>query len=131
MKAYSLDLRTRIVHAVAAGQPRAAVARRFQIGLSTVQRFVTQVHRGGTLAPRHSPGRPRLIPAAAEAALLAQVATAPTATLAEPCTTWARAAGRPVSLATMQRALTRLGWTRKKDVSTPVNKTLRPGPPGG
>lgn len=131
MKAYSLDLRTRIVQAVAAGQPRAAVARRFQVGLSTVQRLVSQYQAGGTLVPKHSPGRPRHIPAAAEPALVAQVAAMPAATLAEHSATWAQTHERPISIATMQRALTRLAWTRKKDSSTPVNKTLRPGPPGG
>ena len=131
MKAYSLDLRTRVVHAVAAGQRRADVAQRFQVGLATVQRWVTQHAATGSLAPKPIPGRPRAIGPAAQAALREQVAAQPDATLAEHCTQWAKPHGVEVSLATMCRALQQLGWPRKKRFSTPASKTRPPVPSGG
>jgi transposase len=123
MKAYSLDLRTRAVAAVAAGQSHLAVARRFALGRSTVQRWVAQHTARGTLAPQPIPGRPRAIGPAEEPGLRAQVRAAPDATLAEHCTAWAQEHGVTVSLTTMHRALQRLGWPRKKSVSTPASKT--------
>jgi len=69
MKAYGMDLRERIVRAV-------------EQGMSTVQRYV-RLGRGGSLAAKASPGRSRLRAAAGAAALRAQVAAHPDATLAE------------------------------------------------
>jgi transposase len=123
MKAYSLDLRTRAVAAVAAGQSYLDVARRFALGRATVQRWVAQQAASGTLAPKPIPGRPRAIGPADEPALRAQVQAAPDATLAEHCTVWAQTRGVTISLTTMHRALARLGWPRKKRSSTPVSKT--------
>jgi transposase len=114
MKAYSLDLRTRVVHAVGAGQRRADVAQRFQVGLATVQRWVSQQAATGSLAPKPIPGRPRRIGPAEQAALRAQVTAQPDATLAEHCAQWAQAQGVALSQATMCRALRQLGWSRKK-----------------
>lgn len=115
MKDYSLDLRHRIVDAVAAGQPKPAVAERFTVSLSTVKRYVRQRATTGTLAAQSRPGRPRRIPRSQEAALTAQVAAATTATLAEHCQQWAAEHGVAVSVATMSRALARAGLPRKKD----------------
>ena len=50
-------------------------------------------------------------------------AVAPDATLAEHCDRWVGDHGVRVSGATMQRAIARLGWTRKKRRSTPANRT--------
>ena len=113
MRPYSLDLRQRIVRAVDAGMSQGAVAGTFGVGRATVQRYVAQRRRRGALAPRPFPGRaPRIGPAQA-AALRAQVEAAPDATLAEHCDRWAGDHGVRVSVATMQRALARLAWTRK------------------
>ncbi len=122
MRAYSFDLRERIVRAVQAGTPQAAVAERFGIGLATVERYLRRA-RSGQLAARRSPGRPAVIGPAAEPALRAQLAAAPDATLAEHCTRWAETQGTSVSLATMHRAIVRLGWTRKKRSSMPASRT--------
>lgn len=121
MKAYSLDLRERIVRAVAAGMSQAVVARRFEVGVATVERYVRR-HRAGALAPRTSPGRSAVIGPEAEAALRAQVAADPDATLAEKCARWEREQGMRVSITAMHRALARLGWTRKKRRSRQANR---------
>ena len=122
MKAYSVDLRTRAVEAVAAGQSYLDVARRFALGRATVQRWVAQQTATGTLAPQPIPGRPRAIGPADEPALRAQVQAAPDATLAEHCAAWEQSHRVRVSLTTMHRALARLGWPRKKRSSTPVSE---------
>ena len=115
MKDYSLDLRQRIVQAVADGQAKPTVAQRFAVSLSTVKRYVRQLAVTGALAPKRRPGRPRAIPAGQEADLAAQVAADNAATLAEHCQTWVERHGVVVSPATMSRALARAGLPRKKD----------------
>jgi transposase len=114
MQAYSLDLRERIVRAVEGGQPRAAVARTFQISLSTVKRYAAQHRTTGSLAPKPQARQQPRITAAHQPALLAQLAAQPDATLAEHCQTWAQTQGVRVSVPTMWRAIARVGWTPKK-----------------
>jgi transposase len=122
MRPYSLDLRERIVRAVEAGATQVAVAEAFSVGRATVQRYVAQ-RRRGSLAPRPIPGRAARIGAAQGPALRAQLDATPDATLAEHCGRWAGDQGVRVSVATMQRAIARLGWTRKKRRSTPPSRT--------
>jgi transposase len=122
MKAYSMDLRERIVQAVAEGTAAAAVARRFRVGRATVDRYLRR-HRAGALAPRTSPGRPPRIGPPAEPSLRAQLEAAPDATLAEHVERWEQAQGSRVSVTTMHRAIARLGWTRKKRPSRPASRT--------
>ncbi|MFI4928306.1 MAG: helix-turn-helix domain-containing protein [Burkholderiales bacterium] len=117
-----MDLRERIVRAVEAGTPRAVAARTFGVGLATVERYVRR-QRTGALAPRSSPGRPARIGPAEQPALRAQLAAAPDATLAEHCARWAAGRGARVSVATMRRAIARLGWTRKKSPCAPASRT--------
>ena len=114
MRAYSVDLRQRVVAAVDAGTPRAAVARTFQVSPATIKRYLKQRREAGHLAPRTSPGRPPGIPADRLAALEAQLAAHPDATLAQHCQHGQAAWGQPISGAAMRRAIKRLDWTRKR-----------------
>jgi transposase len=114
MRAYSLDLRQRVVAAVDAGTPRAAVARTFQIARATIKRYLKQRREAGTLAPRTSPGRPAGIPADQLPALEGQLTAHPDATLAQHCQRWQEARGAAVSASARRRASKRLEWTRKK-----------------
>lgn len=114
MKAYSPDLRQRIVAAVHAGDPKAAVARRFCVERSTVRRYVRQWERTGSLAAKPIPGATPAIAPAQYPALLAQLHALPDATLEAHCDRWAREQGVRVSISTMSRAQRRAGWTRKK-----------------
>ncbi len=114
MKAYSTDLRQRIVAAVAAGEAKAAVARRFCVERSTVRRYIQQWERTGSLAAKPIPGDTPAIPPARYPALLALVRAMPDATLAQHCDRWEREQGMTVSISTMSRAQRRAGWTRKK-----------------
>lgn len=132
MHAYSDDLRSRILAAVDAGMSKCEAARAFSVSRSTIKRYARQRRETGTLAPKVRGGpRPMAIGPAQHAALRAQLAAAPDATLRAHCATWEEAQGVRVSLWTMRRAILRLGWTRKKRPSPPANGTTQCGPPGG
>jgi transposase len=123
MKAYSIDLRERVVRAVASGMTKSRVARTFAVSLATVKNYVRQVHVTGSLAPRPIPGRPRAIPPEQDAALVVQLRAAQDATLDELRAAWEKVAGVRVSAATMSRAIKRLNWTRKKRLWAPPSAT--------
>ena len=123
MRAYPPELRQRIVEAVDAGEPPEEVAEQFAVSVATVYRYLARRRQVGHLEPTPKPGRPRLIPTTAEAALRAQVAAEIDATLAEHCRQWAAAGGTRVHQTTMWRALGRLALTPKKRRSMPANKT--------
>jgi transposase len=114
MRAYSLDLRRRVVAAVDAGTPRAEVARTFQVSLATIKRYRKQRRDTGLLQARTSPGRTPAITAAELPALAMQLAAQPDATLEQQCRSWRAAHGQVVSASAMRRAIKRLDWTRKK-----------------
>ena len=113
MKAYSPDLREKVVTAVERGMPRVAAAAAFDVSRSTIKRWL-RLRRTGSLAPRSIPGRPARLGAALDAGLERQLRAAPDAALAEHCAAWEQASGQVVSPSTMRRAIVRLGWTRKK-----------------
>jgi transposase len=72
MRAYSVDLRERIVRAVADGVPQSVAARTFGVARASVQRYVGQRGATGDLAPRTAPGPAHKIGPGAAAALRAQ-----------------------------------------------------------
>lgn len=131
MRAYHLDLRERVVTAVADGTPVAVVAKRFQVHPSTIYRYLARQHTQGTLTPGVSSGRSRAIPPAAHDQLIRQLARDPSATLAEQCAQWQRCTGVSLSPATMSRTIHRLGWTRKKGRWQPASGMPTRGLPGG
>ena len=88
MRAYSTDLKERLVRAVAHGLPMREVARRFEVGVTTVKRAVVQQRTTGSLARKPIPGRPRAISREQEAIVLARLQTAPDATVLEHCAWW-------------------------------------------
>jgi transposase len=130
MRAYSIDLKERVVRAVAAGQPMREVARRFGVAVTTVKRAVVQMRATGSLARRPIPGGPRLIGAEQEAVLQARLEAAPDATVLEHCAWWAEEQGQELSEATMWRAMRRLGWTHKKRRWQPASGTRKRARPG-
>ena len=114
MKTYSVDLRERLLRAIDAGLGQAEAARLFGVGQTTIKRWKRRRRETGTLPPRPRPGpRHRLRPDQ-QPALEAQLRAAPDATLAEHWATWEQEQGIRVSVATMSRAIRRLGWTVKK-----------------
>ncbi len=115
MKAYSMDLRQKIVEALTTGTSKAQVARSFGVGLSTVKRYAGRDERGEGLAPRKSPGKRRKVDRTAQRLLERDVEERPTAPLPQRRELLARVAGVEVSDSTISRALRRLGFSRKKD----------------
>jgi len=131
MRAYSTDLKERLVRAVADGLPMREAARRFAVAVTTVKRAVVQQRETGSLARKPIPGRPRTIRREHEPILLARLQAAPDATVLEHCAWWAEQQGQQVSEGTMWRALHRLGWTHKKSHWQPPSAMRRPARPGG
>lgn len=110
----SRDVRERALAALDAGRSVADVAACLRADPSTVRRWRRLRARDGEAAPRPRSGRPRLVGADDHPALLAQVAAAPDATLADHCARWEETRRVRVSVATMGRALRRAGLTLKK-----------------
>lgn len=111
MRAYSNDLRERIVAAVQRGEHSLRqIARLFSVSLSCVVRLLQHQRRTGSVRPKPHPGAPRKLDAAADARLLELVRQQPDATLAE----LRDRLGVRCSLMTIARALQRHRITRKK-----------------
>src|SRR5215813_8960126 len=125
MRAYSTDLKERVVRAVAAGQPMREAARRFNVCVNTVKRAVVQERETGSLERKPIPGYPRRIGSERETVLLERLKAAPDATVLEHCAYWAEHQGQQLSEATMWRAIRRLGWTHKKRHWQPASATRR------
>src|SRR3954470_6718127 len=109
MRAYSMDLRERIVAAVDAGLPQAQAAERFGVSLRSVERYLSRRRRSGSLAAteqRH--GREPKIRRRLQAWLPARLAAPADAPRAERVAAFAAAGGPRVSLSAMSRAITGL-----------------------
>ena len=121
MKAYSEDLRERVVRAVDQGRPRAQIVQLFGVSLATLKRYLKQRRETGKLAAKPIPGRPPKKLAPLQADLVTQLAAHDDVRLEDHCRLWEQTHGVRVSTATMSRAIKRVGWTRKKKRWQPVN----------
>lgn len=117
MKAYSQDLRERVLRVVDQGYPRSEIVQLFGICLSTLKRYLKQRREEGHVCPKAIPGRPSKKRAQVEAGVLPQLQAHDDATLEQHCAMWEQAHGERVSRWTMSRAIQKLGWTRKKSRS--------------
>jgi transposase len=114
MKQYSADFRERLLRAIDAGLPQAEAARLVGVCVSTIGRWRQRQRSTGSVAPRNRPGRTPRIGADQAAAVQAQVAAQPDATLAQHCARWEATPGVRVSVATMSRVIRRRGITVKQ-----------------
>jgi transposase len=116
MNAYSLDLRLKVLDAVDRGIPRKEVVRTFGVSMPTIERYLRRRREGAGLDPGRSPGRTPSICASVEQrrALWAQLEENAEATLERHCELWETERKVRVSVATMSRAVRKLGWTFKK-----------------
>lgn len=101
MRAYSEDLRQRIVSGVGQGKRPEEVAETFQISSASVRRFVKQKREQGHLRSRLPPGRPRSLSAEYEVVLVKQVEEHKDASLTEHAEMLYEATGRQISLMTV------------------------------
>jgi transposase len=122
-KALSVDLRERVVRAVADGASCRAAAARFGVSASSAIRWCTRLRATGTVVPRALGGDRRSGRIEAHAAhILALVARTPDLTLAELRAVLAES-GVVVGMASLWRLLNRHGFTRKKRPRTRPSRT--------
>lgn len=114
MKAYSQDLRERVLRAVDQGRTRAEIVQLFGISLATLKRYIKQQREEGHVRPKAIPGHPPKKRAQVEAGVRSQLQEHDDATLEQHCAMWEQTHGERVSRWTMSRAIEKLGWTRKK-----------------
>ena len=114
MKAYSEDLRKRIVEAVERGIPKTKVAHLFGVSFSSVKRYSRIARRGESLAPKKGTGRPPKVDVSTQRLLEEDVKERPSATVEQRQRFLERLTGRTLSNSTVRRLLKRLGFSRKK-----------------
>ena len=112
MKAYSTDLRERVVAACDAGDAtREQIAARFSVSVAWIRKLLRQRRETGSIEPKpRGGGRAPAFDAEAARRLREAVRADDDATLEE----LARAAGVACCASAVHRALARLGITRKK-----------------
>jgi transposase len=125
MKAYSTDLRERVMRAVDEERSRDEIIEVFGVSRATIKRYLKQRKETGELTPQAISGRPAKKRDALCAELLPQLEANRDATLEEHCQMWEAKHGQEVSAKTMGRAIKRLGWTRKKSRWWPPIATKR------
>lgn len=130
MKAYSIDLRERVLRAVDQGEPRSEIVRMLGVSLATIKRYLKQRRETGNVRPKVIPGRPARKGAALQLGLLAQLEAHPDASLETHCQIWQNEHGMRVSTSMMSRLIEQGGWTRKKSLWQPVN-AMRSNEPTG
>jgi transposase len=121
MKAYSEDLRRKIVDAIERGMPKAQAARMVGVGVSTVKRYATKAQRGEPLKPGKAPGKRPKMDEKVSKLLEEDLKEHPFATLRERCEYVEAISGVSVSRSTMCRAIARIGSTRKKGGEAPLS----------
>ena len=113
-KAYSTDLRERVIQLRAEGQTQHGIARLLQLSISTVKRYLVRYQTTGNVAPTVQKRMEPQFGAAEMAILEAQVEAHADGTLREHAAWFAERTGQVVSHMTIHRALRRLGFTLKK-----------------
>ena len=124
MKAYSIDLRTKIVGSVRRGVSKSETARRFGVNRSTVGRYLKRLDEEGSLAPKKAPGSRSKLDARAMRLLEEDIKSRPWATHTQRSEFLFGVCGVRVSETTICRAIKkRLSHSRKKDQLEPVRET--------
>ena len=115
MRAYSIDLREKIVESVKWGIPKSETARRFGVDRATVKRYCKRLDEHGTLEPGRAPGKAPKLDEKARKLLVQDLEERPWATHSQRIEFLVAVVGVKVSEATICRAVKRLSHTRKKD----------------
>lgn len=127
-RAYSQDLRDRIVRAVDAGASRRATAAKFEVSVSFVIRLVQHWRATGSARVRGVGGRPRHR-LEAHGELVDRLLAAKRDTTLEELRRALDREGVTVSRSAVDRYLTVRGLTRKKRQATPPSRSVRTLPP--
>src|SRR5829696_7108591 len=124
MKAYSEDLRRKIVQAIEQrGMSKSQAARLFGISLSSVKRYVRLANQGESLAPKKGGGRPPKADEATKRLLEEDIRKRPAATVADRRHFLMSFAGKSLSEPTLRRLLKRMGFSRKTGLWGRWNET--------
>jgi transposase len=134
-QSYSTDLRSRVLAAIDGGGAAKAVARQFQVSVSYVYKAVARREATGETEARPQRNQQTLKLETLHAAIAAEVARRPDATLEE-LRAWLLATHQATaSLGLMHKTLARLGLTLKKSRGGPRSRTgptlPSDGPTGG
>lgn len=113
MKAYSEDLRTKILQAVDRGMPKSEAARTFGLSRSSVKRYAAARREGRPLTPKKHPGSKPKLDERARKLLEADVEQRPAITLKDRRRFLEEVAGVLVSESTLSRLLRRMGFSPK------------------
>jgi transposase len=73
MRAYSQDLRERVLRAVDQGHPRTEIVQLFGVSLTTIKRYIKQRREEGHVRSKATPGRSPTKRAQVEASVLPQL----------------------------------------------------------
>lgn len=111
MKAYSPDLRERVVRAFDQGYKRAIIIKLFGVSRATIKRYLKRRSETGQVSMKPIPGRPPKKFAPLQAGLVAQLEAHTDATLETHCQLWKQTHGLQVITSTMSHAIRRVGWT--------------------
>jgi transposase len=123
MRAFSEDLRKKIVVAVERGISKAQAARLFDVSLSSVKRYSRIASQGESLRPRKSPGRPRKVDEKAQALLKEDVKERPAATISQRRRFLEHITETDLSDSTVRRLMKRLGFSQKNGLWGRWNET--------
>ena len=131
MRAYSEDLRRKIVEAVQRGMGQSEAARSFGVSLSSVNRYVGALRKGGSLRPKKPPRFETEDRRTRQTLVGIRCRENPALSLLERCRFLEQSTGVRVSESTMSRVLRRLGFSRKKGAWVQQNETSGSEPLGG
>ena len=113
MRAYSEDLRKKIVAAIERGMSKAQAARTFDVSLSSVKRYARSARQGDSLTPKKSPGRTRKVDEKAQVLLKEDVKERPSATISQRRRFLEHITGKDLSDSTVRRLMKRMGFSQK------------------
>jgi transposase len=114
VKAYSEDLRERIIRAWQDGSTQKRLAETFSISVSSVKRYLARYEATGSVAATTQRRQEPRIRDEHKALLSAQVEAMNDGTLADHVAQWEQSTGVRVSVQAMSRAFKRFGLPRKK-----------------
>jgi transposase len=116
MKAYSEDLRKKILEAVDRGMTKSEAAKTFGVSRSSVKRYAAARREGRPLTPKKHPGSKPKLDERARKILEADVEHRPAITLKERGRFVKEMAGVSVSESTLSRLLRKMGFSPKDGV---------------